>query len=102
MFLSYWGFFRCHLEIAHRPGPHLVEVGAQPRHTFRIQLIEPARSGPAVENESRILQDLQVLGDCGPAYGQCARQLVDGQRAGRQLLKDGHPGRIAQCIQSGL
>jgi len=36
------------------------------------------------------------------AYGQRASQLIDRNRASRELLKDSHPGCVAKCVEAGL
>ncbi len=96
------GIFRNSLKGAHRLGPHLVEVGAQARNAFGIQLVKPACSGPGVGHQAGILQHAQMLRYGGAADGQSSRQFVHGNRSRRELLKDGHAGGIAQCIKSGL
>jgi len=41
--------------------PHQVKVGTQPRHSFRIQPVQPPRSGLDVGDESGVFEDFEVL-----------------------------------------
>ena len=86
------GFFRGFLKGAERPGPHLIEVRAQTGHTLRIELIKPARACLGIGHEPHILQYLQVLRNSRARDWEHPRQFVHGDRAGRELLKDRHPG----------
>src|SRR5579872_5257466 len=61
MFCSYRRSFRRDLKVAESLGPHLVEVGAQPRHAFGIELVQTACTGLAVHDEPRILEHFEVL-----------------------------------------
>jgi hypothetical protein len=49
-----------------------------------------------IHDESRLLQDLEVLGDGGPADGQSLGNLADGAGALGKVLEDRAPGAIAQ------
>lgn len=77
-------------------------MSAQASDAFGIELIKATGARPGIGHETCILQHFQVLGNGGPADGHNARQLVHGERAGGQLLKDGHPGGVAQGIEAGL
>jgi hypothetical protein len=90
------------LKSAERPVPHLVEVGAQARNALRIELIKSSGSLLGVSHKTRILQHLEVLRYGRTSHGQRARELVDGDRAHGELLKDGHARGIGEGIQSGL
>jgi len=61
MFLSWRFHFCCCLKGGHRLRPHQVEVGTQPGHSFRIQPVQPPRSGLAVGDESGVFEDFEVL-----------------------------------------
>jgi hypothetical protein len=84
------------------PGPHLVEVGAQACDPFGIELIEAAGSFLDVSHEACILQHFEVLRNGWAGNGQRSGQLIYGDRTIRELLKDGHPGGVAESIESGL
>src|SRR5580658_6946048 len=90
MFPSHWLFFRCCLKGAERLGPHLVEVGAQPRHSLGIQLIQPPRSGLAGGQQGGVLEHTQVLRSRGTADRQGAREIAYGGWRAGELLKDRH------------
>jgi hypothetical protein len=102
MVFSVGDLFDRALKCAHGLTPDPIEMSAQAGDAFRIQLVEAASSGSAVGHQSRIFQYAQVLGDRGTADWQASRQLIDGQRAAGEPLEDGHAGRIAEGIQSGL
>jgi len=102
MSLSYGWFFCGGLEGAHCLVPHLVKVGAQPGHTRWIELVQPPRTILDVRHQARVFQHTQVLRYGGTAHWHLLSQLVDGLRAVRKLLKDGHARRIAQCVEPGL
>jgi len=86
------GFFYGFLKGAERPGPHLIEVRSQTGHTLRIELIKPARACLGIGHEPHILQYLQVLRNSRTRDREHTRQFVHGDRPGRKLLKDRHPG----------
>jgi hypothetical protein len=102
MFCSYLRPFRGGLKVAQGPGPHLVEVSAQAGYSLGIELIEAARSGAAIEDETRVFEYFEVLRDGGAADGQGSRELVDRKGSGRKLLEDGHARRVAESIETGL
>src|SRR6266567_5116221 len=58
--------------------PEPVEVRAQRAHPVRVELVDAAGSQLAVADETRLLEDLQMLGDRRPADRQLGRQLADG------------------------
>ena len=86
------GFFYGFLKGAERLCPHLVEVRAQTGHAFRIELVKPARAYLGVGHEPHILQNLEVLRNGRTRDRKHPREFIDGERAGRDLLKDCHPG----------
>jgi hypothetical protein len=102
MFCSYRRFFRGDLKVAEGLGPHVIEVGAETGYALRIELVESARSGVDVEDETGVLEHLEVLGNGRPADGEGTRELVDGEGAGGEPLEDGHAGGVAQGIETGL
>jgi len=77
-------------------------VGAQPRHSLRIQLVETPRSGSAVHDQPGILEHPQMLRDGGTANRQQTGDFVNSNRPAGELLKDGHAGSVAQSIEAGL
>jgi hypothetical protein len=92
------GYFEC----AEGTGPDLVEVSAETRYAFRIELIKATGSGLAVKNEACFFQHAEVLRDGGPADGHCGCKLMDGQRAVGEAVEDGHAGRVCEGVQAGL
>jgi hypothetical protein len=100
--LFLWGFFGDGLKGAHGLGPHLVEVGAEAGDAFGIELIETAGSLAGAGDEARVFEDFEVLGDGGAGDGELAGQLIDGDGAGGELLKDGHSGLVAEGVETGL
>jgi hypothetical protein len=102
MFVSNRWFFSGSLKGAHRLGPHLVKVGAQPCHSRGVKLVEPPRACLAVCHQAGILQNAQVLRDGRTAHGQPLRELIYSDGTGGEFLKDSHAGAIAQGIEAGL
>lgn len=96
------GLFGRGLKVAKGFGPHLVEMGAQPRYALGIELIKTACSGAVVEDKARIFEDFEVLRDRGAADGEMIGEFVDGQGAGGELLEDCHPRCISEGVESGL
>jgi hypothetical protein len=98
-------FFRCDglfhllLECGERLRPKEVAVCTHCDEAFGIELVKAARAGGAIYDESSLLEDAQVLGDCGTANRQTASDLADGQRAAKQALQDGTAGVIAEGIK---
>jgi hypothetical protein len=82
--------------------PEAIEMSAETGNAPWIETVKTASPGLAVENETGLLEDAQVLGYGGTADGQAAGQFADGQRAGRELLEDGHACRIGDGIEAGL
>ena len=95
-------FLRLLLERVEGDGPELVEVVAKRLESDGIDLVEPAVSLRPVDDEPRVLQDPQMLGDRGTADRELARQLADGQRAGREARQDRAAGRIAERVELGM
>ena len=95
-------FLRGDLKAGEGPGPHLVEVGTEAGDTLGVELVETAGSGSAVEHKAGIFEHFEVLGDGGPADGEGAGELIDGQRSAGELLKDGHAGSIPEGVETGL
>jgi len=77
-------------------------VSAKTGYAFGVQLVEAAGSGAAVGDQAGVFEHAQVLGDSGTADRKFTGQLVDGDGTGRELLEDGHSGRVAEGIESGL
>src|SRR5580692_6930853 len=102
MFLSNRWFFSDCLKGAHCPGPHLIEVSAQPRNTFRIQLVQPPRSGLAVGYKPCILEHTQMLRDGGTTHRHGASKLIYGNGPFGELLKDRHARCVAEGVEPGL
>jgi hypothetical protein len=77
-------------------------VSAKAGDTLGVQLIKAAGAGTAIGDQARVFEHAQVLRDSGTADRKLASQFVDGDGSGRELLEDGHSGRVAQGIESGL
>jgi hypothetical protein len=90
------------LKRTQRPLPHLIKVRPQSSDTLRIELVHPPRPGLAIGDQTRILQNPQMLRHRWTAHRQPSRQLIDRHRPIRLTLKDRHASPIAQRIQSGL
>src|SRR5580700_5830577 len=84
------------LERQQRRGPEALEVVPQPGEAVRVQAVDAARPDLYTAHESGVLQDLEVLGDGGPADRQQRGEVDDGGGPLSELLEDGPPGRIAQ------
>jgi hypothetical protein len=94
---------RCgYFEGAEGAGPDLIEVSAETRYAFRIELIKATGSGLAIENEAGFFQHAEVLRDGGPADGHCGCKLMDGQRTVGEAIEDGHAGSVREGVQAGL
>lgn len=102
MLVSKGWFFCCLLKGTECFCPHLIEMRAQPGNTGGVQLIEAPRTGFAVEDEACVLEHLEMLRYSGAGNGKGAREIVDGDGPGGQLLKDGHAGGITEGIEPGF
>ena len=100
--LSHWFLFRRCLIGTQRPGPHLIEVGPQSRHTLWIQLVQTPRSSLADAHQACILQHPQMLRYRGTAHRQRARQLIYGDGAARKPLENRHARGITQGVDAAL
>ena len=89
------------LEALQRPGPHVVEVGAQQLEAGRVEPVDPPGADGLVGDEVGRLQGPEVLGHRGPADGQALGQLADRQRAVGELLHDGATGLVAEELEGG-
>src|SRR4051794_4234938 len=81
--------------------PEGVEVGAQVGQCLRVHLVEPARADFAVDDEPRVLEHLQVLGDRRAADRQLAGELADRPRTLDQALEDGLAGGVPERGHGG-
>jgi hypothetical protein len=104
MFLSFFFgfFFGSGLKGVQRVRPHLVEMSAEARDAFGVQLIQAAGSFFAVEDKACVFQYAEVLGNRWTAYGQSAGKFVDSNRSGREFLEDRHTAGVAQGVKAGL
>jgi hypothetical protein len=96
---SFPGTLRGFLERGERVAPKPIEVRAQGVDPRGIQLVEPPVSHGAIDDQTRVLQDPQVLGDCGAADRETARDLADRLRSLEQAFEDRPAGGIAQGVQ---
>src|SRR5579863_2704069 len=102
MLLSCGWFFNGGLKAGHGFGPHLVKVSAKAGDALGMERVETARAVAGVEDEAGMLEDLEVLRDGGTRDGEMTRELVDGEGAGSELLKDGHARGVGEGIESGF
>src|SRR5580700_7503864 len=93
-------FFDSGLERVQRRPPEALEVVPQAGQPVGVEAVDAARPDLDVAHEARLLQDLQVLRDRGPADRQAVGQVHHGGRTLAELLEDGAPGRIAQGIEN--
>src|SRR3954462_1714227 len=59
--------FDAFLECDQGDSPELIEILAQGRESFRIELVEPTVPARTIDHQAGILQHPQMLGDRGPA-----------------------------------
>jgi hypothetical protein len=88
--------FDCRLECRQGSVPEPVEVLAQCRDAFGVELIDPAVADLSVNDQSRLLEHLEVLRDGGSAHWQLARQIHDGTGPIGEAFEDRAPRRIAK------
>ena len=65
MLVSCLGFFGGGAKACECRRPHLIEVSTEACHSFRIEAIEAAGAGLAVNDKADVFKHLQVLGDRG-------------------------------------
>src|SRR5690606_7776860 len=95
--ISSVGLFGDLLETRKRLAPETIELVAKGFDARGIELVDAPRAGRPLENQSRGLQDFQVLGDRGAADGQLRGELSDRARAIREALED----CAARCVAQG-
>ena len=71
--------FGLRLEGVERIGPELVEELAQRTQRISLHGIHPTRAVSPVDDESRVLEHAQMLGDGRPAHGKVPSQLAHRQ-----------------------
>src|ERR687888_1200641 len=67
-------------------GPEALELGAKRLQAVGVEPVDAARSERPGGDQPRLLQDLEVLGDGGPADRQLAGELADGLRMRGEAL----------------
>ena len=80
-----------------RLGPEAVEFGPKHCQPIRVDLVDALLAGSFVDDETGVLQHLQMLRDRRPADGQLTGQLADRAGVLDQPLENRPPGRISQC-----
>ena len=95
--VSCLGFFRG-LKADECRRPHLIEVGTEARHSFRIETIEASGAGCAVNDKADLFKHLEVLGNSGAGDREGAREFVNRQRPAGELLEDGHTVRVPEGV----
>src|SRR6266436_1347109 len=78
------------------PLPEGVELIAQRGHCRRIEPVDTSGADRAFTDKARVLEDLEVLGDRGPADRQLRGQLSNRLRPVRQAADDGAAGGVRQ------
>jgi len=84
------------LECRQRLCPETVEIAAQSFDAGRIDRIDTTSSFRAIEDQTRSLQDPQMLGDGGAGDWKLTSQLTHGTGAFHESLEDGATGAITQ------
>jgi len=62
-------------------------------------MVQPPRPGGVIDNKVGLLQNPQVLGDCGAADREPRSQFPDRLRAGEQAVQDSAPGGISESVE---
>jgi hypothetical protein len=88
------------LEGRQRLVPEPVEISAQLADTGGIELVDPTRPHGAVDDQPRVLEHFEVLGDRRPADRHVFCQLTYGARAIGETLEDRPSRRICERRQS--
>ena len=81
--------------------PETVEIVAQLLQTGGVEAVDPAIPHRHVVHQSRVLQHLEVLGHCRPAYWKECGQLPNGSRPVGEVLQDGTACRVAEGVDTG-
>lgn len=76
--------------------PEALEVSAKLRKTFRLRAINPPGPHCSFGHQTRVLEDLQMLGDSRSADGKLLGDLTHGCRVITQHLEDRAPGGIGE------
>ena len=79
--------------------PEAIEVRAKRFDAGGVQLVEPAIALGPVDDQMRVLQDSQVLGNGRTADGEASSKFADRLRTVEEPLEDGPSGRITQGVQ---
>ena len=62
-------------------------------------MVQPPRPGGVIDNEVGLLQNPQVLRDCGAANGEPLGQFANRQGPTEQAVQNGAPGGIAESVE---
>ena len=79
-----------------RLGPEAVKFSSKRCQPIGVDLVDALLAGSLVDDETGVLQDLQMLRDRRPADGQLTGQLADRAGVLDQPLEDRPPDRISQ------
>jgi hypothetical protein len=85
------------LEVRQGVVPKLVELAPQGSESVTASCVDAAVAVAAIAHETRVLEDLQVLGNGRPAHRELESDLPDGARSSGDPSEDGAPGWIAEC-----
>jgi hypothetical protein len=82
--------------------PHLIEVGAQARHSFGIQLVQPRVPAFVSITSPASLSTRRCCETAGRLTGIVLAKLVYREGAAASFLEDRHARGIAKGVESGL
>ena len=98
MFLL-WFFLDFSLKCLQCLPPELFEILAQGFEPLRIELIQAASPGGAIDDQMSLLENAKVLGNRGAADGKRAGEVSNGHFAGDEAGENGAAGGIAESIK---
>jgi hypothetical protein len=64
-----------------------------------LHVIMVLAPNPALDDESRLLQDAQMLRDGGPTHSECLRELLDGHIMSGNKIKQAPPCGVGNCVK---
>ena len=76
--------------------PERVQLGAHLAQAVVVDPVDAPGAGALVQDEARVLEDLEVLGDRGPGHGQGVGELTHRAGSRREPGEDGPPRPVTQ------
>jgi hypothetical protein len=92
----FFGLFDGDLVGGESAGPKAVELRSERAETVCADGVDASVAGGLIDHQPGILEDPEVLRDCGPADGEAPSEIADGGGPFGQTLKDRAPGGIAE------